>query len=86
MFEILCFMGTMVILNNSKLGSEMFHYQDTQNQKIDLEIIQIIIGVYLLNSLIFIIYTLGLGIFIVGAYIYLKCNNSSFNAPVEDKI
>ena len=31
-------------------------------------------------------YTLGLGLFIVGAYVYLKCNNSAFEAPEEDQV
>ena len=31
MFEVLCFLGTVLILNNTKLGYEMFHYQETDN-------------------------------------------------------
>lgn len=84
--EILCFIFAVILLTKSEFGMLIFQFQENTQLPLLLEISWIVVGIYLLNLLLIVLYNVGYLIFVIGAYIYLKCNGSSFESPCEDQI
>ena len=77
-FEIMCLVVIVTIIKKTDFGKSIFRFKFDVELTLEEELARIMVGIYLINSVLIFIYHSGLAIFIVGAYIYLKCNNSSF--------
>lgn len=82
-FEMLCFIITLMLLYKLEFRKNLLDMfkEYVHRSLVHLALAWIIVAVYLLNSLLFVIYHVCNLIFICCAYVYLKCSGSDFEAP-----